>query len=476
MPAVRMDPVSRRLTSPTFVGRGAELRVLDAALARAAQGQPSFTFLAGESGVGKTRLLRAFESRAEASGARVLLGQCLDLGGAQIPYAPLVTALRPIARSAEPGSLPDGARNALAELLPELGGTAPGARSEDEHRVRQGRLFEALLTLVERLGRSGPVLLAIEDFHWSDGSTRDFVNFLVRSAREERLCLVVTYRSDELHRRHPLRPLLAELERAAGVERLSLERFSRREVELQLEGIMQQPAPKALAERLFSRSQGNPLYTEELLAASEDGGGWLLPETLRDALIARVERLAPATQEVVRVAAVLDRPVTHGLLEAVSSLSPAELMEGAREAVAHQVLVTDERGMYAFRHALVGEAVHGDLLPGEDTALHRRIATALEERPELLGDVSADTVAAELACHWRAAHDLERALAASVRAGIAAKRVFAYEEAQRQFERALELWERVPDAEERAGMDRARCSATRPRARPHGARRRGPSR
>ena len=115
----------------------------------------------------------------------------------------------------------------------------------------------------------------------------------MRSAREEQLCLVVTYRSDELHRRHPLRPLLAELERAAGVDRLALERFDRGELAEQLEGILQAPAPAALAERLFWRSQGNPLYTEELLAAAEDGDGWLLPETLRDVLLARVERLAP---------------------------------------------------------------------------------------------------------------------------------------------------------------------------------------
>jgi DNA-binding CsgD family transcriptional regulator len=452
-----MSDMARRVTSPVFVGRSAELDLLGGALERAAAARPAFAFIGGESGVGKTRLLREFESRARARGARVLLGQCLELGGAQIPYAPLVAALRPLARGladAEAETLPTATRNALAELLPELGGT--GTRADEEHRARQGRLFEALLALLEQLGRSGPVLLAIEDLHWADGSTRDFINFLVRSAREEPLCLVVTYRSDELHRRHPLRPLLAELERAAGVERLALERFDRDELDEQLAGILAERPPADLAERLYSRSQGNPLYTEELLAASEDGAGWLLPETLRDVLIARVERLSPAAQTVVRVAAVLDRPATHGLLETVAELSPAEVMEGAREAVAQQVLVIDGSAKYAFRHALVGEAVHGDLLPGEDTALHARIAAAIDARPELLGDdVTEATVAAELACHWKSSHELSRSLGASVRAGMAAKRVYAYEVAQRQFERALTLWERVPDAEEQAGMDHA---------------------
>jgi DNA-binding CsgD family transcriptional regulator/tetratricopeptide (TPR) repeat protein len=450
-----MADVPLGITSPVFVGRAAELDRLGAALERAAGGEPAFAFVGGESGVGKTRLLREFEARARAQGARVLLGQCLELGGAHIPYAPLVGALRPLVRGltdADAESLPAGTRNALAELLPELGGT--DTRADAEPSARQGRLFEALLALLERLGRSRPVLLAIEDLHWADGSTRDFITFLVRSARQERLCLVVTYRSDELHRRHPLRPLLAELERAAGVDRIALDRFDRAEVIEQLTGILSEPPAEELADRLFTRSQGNPLFTEELLAASEDGGAWLLPETLRDVLLARVERLSPAAQAVLRIAAVVDRPMTHALLEEVADLPAAEVMEGAREAVAHQVLVIGEGGLYCFRHALVGEAVHGDLLPGEDTALHARIAEAIEARPELLGDVTEKTIAAELACHWRGAHELGRALGANVRAGLAAKRIYAYEVAKRQLERALELWDRVPDAEERAGMDR----------------------
>ena len=238
-----MEVVSRRVSSERFVGRSLQLDLLSGVLERAAQGRPSFAFVGGESGVGKTRLLREFESRAVANGARVLLGQCLELGGAQIPYAPLVGALRPLARSLdaeESEQLPEGTRNALSELLPELGGAE--TRADDEPSARQGRLFEAMLALLERLGRSGPVLLAIEDLHWADSSTRDFLTFLVRSAREERLCLVVTYRSDELHRRHPLRPLLAELEHAAGVERITLERFDRGELAEQLEGILQEPA------------------------------------------------------------------------------------------------------------------------------------------------------------------------------------------------------------------------------------------
>jgi ATP/maltotriose-dependent transcriptional regulator MalT len=454
-----MDAVLHRVSSPTFVGRADELAALDGALGRAAAGVPAFTFVAGESGVGKSRLVAEFESRAREAGARTFVGHCLELGGNAIPYTPLVDALRPIARElAECGSdlpelLPPATRAALAELLPDLG--AAGATADhDAGGGHQARIFEALLALLERLGRMQPVVLVLEDLHWADPSTRDFLTFLVRSARTEPLCLVVTYRSDELHRRHPLRPLLAELERTPGVDRIGLERFTREEAGAQVSAILDAPAPDDLADRVYARSEGNPLYTEELLAASSDACCVELPDTLRDLLLNRVERLPASAQEVVRVASV-EHPMRHTLLAALSELDPADLREGLREAVAHQVLVTGAGDSYAFRHALVGEAVYGDLLPGERSELHARLAGALEREPELLGDAPAASVAAMLACHWNAAHDVPRALGASVAAGLGAKRVFAFSEAKRHFERALELWDRVPDAAERAGCDRA---------------------
>jgi DNA-binding CsgD family transcriptional regulator/tetratricopeptide (TPR) repeat protein len=448
--------VLRRVSSPRFVGRADEISALESALDRAAGGTPAFAFVAGESGVGKTRLVAEFETRALALGARVLVGHCLELGGTVFPYAPVVDALRPVARElagCEPDSpvdLPAETHAALAELLPELGGDRAARGSEDE-TIPQPRLFEALLALIERLGRVQPVALVLEDLHWADPSTRDFLTFLVRSARTEPLCLLVTYRSDELHRRHPLRPVLAELERVAGVQRIGLERFSRAEVSEQLAGILGAPAADDLVDRLYARGEGNPLYTEELLAAAGDGE---LPETLRDALLSRFERLSPVGQDVVRMAAVFERPIRHALLQAVCDMPSGELIDGAREAVAHHVLVTRRDGTYAFRHALVGEAVYDDLLPGERTAMHASLAEGIERDPEVLGEVSHATIVAELACHWRAAHDLPRALAAAVAAGNAARRVFAYGEALRHYERALEVWDRVPDAAERAGASR----------------------
>jgi predicted ATPase len=165
-------------------------------------------------------------------------------------------------------------------------------------------------------------------------------------------------------------------------------------------------------------------------------------------LLGRFERLPPGAREVVRVAAVVERPVSLALLDATTALPARDVLEGAREAVAQQILVTHADDTYAFRHALVGEAVYEDLLPGERTALHARLAEALERDPAPNAD---PTGIAEVAGHWYAARDLPRALAAAVAAALAAHRVFAYTEALRQFERALEVWDRVPGAADRAG-------------------------
>ena len=293
-PTSIMDVVLRRVSSATFVGRADELALLDGALD--CSRTPSFAFVAGESGVGKSRLVAEFEARATAAGARVLIGHCLELGGTVFPYAP--AGRRPPARRARARRVRIGPRAPRRHARGPRR-TAPRVRRGPRGgaSTSQARLFEALLALIERLGRQGPVALVLEDLHWADPSTRDFLVFLVRSARTEPVTLLATYRSDELHRRHPLRPVLAELERVPGVQRIALERFSREEVDQQLAGILDEAPDQTLGDRLYARGQGNPLYTEELLAASAAGVGEL-PETLRDALLGRFERLPSAAQEV----------------------------------------------------------------------------------------------------------------------------------------------------------------------------------
>ena len=457
------------LTSPTFVGRTEELARLAAAGDRAAAGTPTAVLVGGEAGVGKTRLVGELVASARQAGATVLVGGCVELGGEGVPFAPLIEALRAYVRDPDGPELarlvPGRARAELARLLPELAGPAgpigPGTGIGDPPALGgdagpwsdQGRLFELLLVLLEGLSAERLAVLVVEDLHWADRSTRDLLAFLVRNLRHGRLLLVMTYRSDELHRRHPLRPFLAELDRGRRAERLELARFGRDEVAAQLAGIQGGPAPAELIERIHARSDGNAFFVEEL-AATAAGADGELPPSLRDTLMARIELLAEPTQQVLGVAAAAGARVGHDLLAEVAGLPDDELLAGLREAVsAHVLLVDAGDGAYGFRHALVKEAVYAELLPGERTRLHARFAAALAGR-----DGGGDPgVAAELAWHWYAAHDLERALLAAVEAGRAAERAYAYAEAQRQFERALELWDRVPGAT--AGLDKAELLA-----------------
>jgi DNA-binding CsgD family transcriptional regulator len=441
--------MASRVTSTRFVGRAAELEELREALAEAAAGRPSLAFVAGESGVGKTRLLTELERAARETGARVLTGECVELGEGELPYAPIVGALRPLARAGDPAldALSPSAREGLAHILPGIG-AAPASLQDD---TAQSRLFEGLLELLDALGGEEGLLLSIEDLHWADRSTRAFLVYLASSLCRERVLVVASYRPDELHRRHPLRPLLAELERDARARRVELAPLSRAELAEQLTDILGEPPREDLLERLFARSEGNPLFAEELLAAGMDGRG-ALPPTLRDALMLRIERLPAAAQEVLRLLAA-GRRLDHALLAAASGMDPRELREALREAAAAQLVVADEEGMYAFRHALLREVVVDDLLPGERAELHLALARALETRAAGLPDHGGAHLAAAIAHHYLESGDQPAALAASVRAAEAAEAVHANGEAAALYSRALQLWDRVADAQELAGRD-----------------------
>ena len=463
--------VARRVSSPVFVGREEELKALRAALGGAAAGRAQGLLLAGDSGVGKTRLLHEFRESTGASRTQWLSGECISLAGAELPFAPITAALRSMIEELRELDVPTAAPE-LARLIPEISpheapehypsaGDRPPPLMGGE--LAQGRLFAQFLSLFADLSSEGPVVLAIEDLHWADRSTRDLLSYLIRSAGDEMLLLICTYRSDELHRQHPLRPFLAEHRRLEWVEVLELRPFTESELKAQLEGILGAPPDPAFAARLFARSEGNPFFTEELLAASADGE--LLPRTIRDALILRLDALSPRTQEVIRVAAASGRRVPHALLAAVAGLPEPQLTEALREATAHQILVQDvDARSYRFRHALLAEAVYADLLPGERTRLHLALAEALAGDPGLAAEPTGNT-AAELAFHWRACNRLDDALAASVDAGAKAERSYACAAANLHFENALELWDQVEDAEcaSRSGSGRGPSSRRRKR-------------
>ncbi len=442
--------MSSRLTSARFVGRTTELEELKSAVTEAVTGRPSLAFVAGESGVGKTRLLSELERAARADGVRVIGGDCVELGEGELPYAPIVSALRPLARAGDPAfsSLSPAARSALAQILPGLG---RGDGEADDEATAQARLFDALLELLELLAGEDGLLVTIEDLHWADRSTRAFLVYLASSLCSERVLVVTTYRPDELHRRHPLRPLLAELERDARARRVELHRLTRDELAQQLADILGSEPRADLLDRLFARSEGNPLFAEELLAAGMDGRG-ALPPTLRDALMLRIERLSEDAQELVRLLAA-GRRLDHQILADAWNADSRVLREALRETVAAQLVVPDEEGFYLFRHALLREVVVDDLLPGERAELHLALARALERRAEGLPDHGGAHLAAGIAYHYLESGDQTAALVASVRAAEAAAVVHANGEAAALYSRALKLWDRVAGAEELTGLD-----------------------
>ncbi|MFJ8214720.1 AAA family ATPase [Streptomyces sp. NPDC096033] len=436
-----LSGVETRSVSPVFVGRADELAVLVDALARAADQEPQALLIGGEAGVGKTRLTEEFLGEAARRGAVVAVGGCVEIGAEGLPFAPFSTALRTLLRLL-PGELAAaaaGQEDELARILPELGETPRGPHDEES----TARLFELTARMLERLAADRTVVLVLEDLHWADTSTRHLLAYLFRALGRGRLVLVATYRADDIHRRHPLRPLLAELDRLRTVQRIELARFNRGEVRRQLAGILASQPDEAFVDSVFERSDGNAFFVEELVASHESGCRTGLTESLRDLLLVRVEVLPDAAQRVVRIVAEGGSTVEYPLLLAVSRLGEDELIEALRAAVgANILLATADGDGYRFRHSLVREAVSDDLLPGERARVNRRYAEAVEADETL---IRAEERVIRLANYWYAANDPAKALPAVLAASITARRRHAYSEQLSLLERAMDLWESAPD-------------------------------
>jgi len=440
--------VATRVSASRLIGRAGELAELEAAFDEAASGAASLAFIAGESGVGKSRLLHTFLARAREKGGCGIGGECVELGRDELPYAPLVAALRGLVREQDRAldRLSPAGRRGLAALMPELDPTAEPADPDEERQ----RPFEALLALLETMAEEGPMVLWLDDAHWADNATRGFLAFLAASLPDHvRLLTVIAYRSDQLHRRHPMRPLLAELGRGRRVRRLELDPFDRGEVATQLADILGAAPDAEAVERFFERGEGNPLFTEELLAAGSDGRG-RLPTTLRDALLLRIERLSETTRGLLRILAVGGR-LKHDHLVSVCDKDEDELAAGLREAVEAQVIVVGRDDRYGFRHALLREVIYDDLLPGERAELHLGLARALED-----GLSSVDPMpirATAVAHHFNSAGDQPQALRTAVAAARTIERGGAPGAAAALFDRGLALWPRVAEPETLAGVD-----------------------
>jgi DNA-binding CsgD family transcriptional regulator len=425
----------------TLVGRAAELARLRALLQDAAAARAVTGLVSGDAGIGKSRLVDEAQRIAEQDGFTVLCGQCAEIGDS-VPYLPFADAFRTAPPRIEKAIK---TRPVLSRLLPDGG--------EQDHEVdwaglTRQQMFGAVLSLLSELAAESPVLLVIEDLHWADASTRHLVTFLARMLHRERVAIVGTYRTDDLDRRHPLRGVIAELLRLPMVALVELGPLPAAALAEILSNGQNAPSPLSAAtlNSLVERAEGNAYYAEELLTASSCAEG-TLPTGLAALLLSRVERVSDAAQQVLRAAAVAGGGAADDLVRAASGLPDDVYEEAVREAAGHQLLARDELDGYRFRHALLREAVYADLMPGERTRLHARLASLLAGVPG---------AAAELAHHSMASHDIPGAFAASVQAGIEADRLGAPAEAHRHYDLALELWLRVEGADRIAGMSRGK--------------------
>ncbi|WP_410657547.1 ATP-binding protein [Amycolatopsis sp. lyj-112] len=434
-----------------FVGREQDLATLTDAFTRTGDGVPATVLVNGEAGVGKSTLIARFATELPEP-TTVLTGGCLDLGDTGLAFAPFTAVLRGLVRDLGVAGvielLPRGDVGELCRLLPALG--IPEDLG-DSPELARARLFEQFLALLEAIAEDRRVVLVIEDFHWADQSSRDLLSFIISNQQATpKLLTIVTYRSEHLDRDHPGRRVLAELARVAWVRRLDLGRLTQAGVTAQLLGLLGQEPESSLRDEIFSRSEGNPLFVEALLPYAGRPTS-RLPKSVRDLLVSPLERFPADTQDVIRAAATGGVRVGHDLLAAVTGLDDTALSDALRPAVASNLMVVDDDA-YVFRHALIREVVHEDLLPGERGQLHVRYAEVFEQHPRL---APPGRVAVELAHHWYAGarQHPAKALTSAWQAAREARKSLAHAEERRMLTRVLELWDRVPEAATEVGAD-----------------------
>ncbi len=442
-------PAAGQILCPVVVGRESELTQAAAALDAALASHGQTVVLAAEAGGGKTAFVRELEQRARERGFRVLIGATLESDTA-LPYSPLVAAVRSGFRGIERERLgrvlaqmaPD-----LAQLFPELG---RAARADGAAPMEQHRLSVAFHGLFTAFAREAPILVVLEDLHWSDEASLDLLHYLARELRDSRSLLLATYRSDEMHRRHPFLRTLASLQRERLVTEIALRRLTVDEVATLIrETFATTTAVSAeFRDAVYARCEGNPFFTEELLKALVESGGiyrtatgWerkpveelRIPTSIREAVHGRIERLSAEAQATLSAASVIGLRFPFAVLRATAGGTPADVLAHLRQFIELQLVIEEggEDDLYAFRHALTREVVYDELLAPERKALHHGIAAVLEARPR--------TEPALLALHLVAAGEQQRALPHLLEAADRAMATGAPREAATHYERALEI-------------------------------------
>jgi class 3 adenylate cyclase/tetratricopeptide (TPR) repeat protein len=470
-------PGRLREVPPTgYVGRVAERARLRELWGQAREGSLRLALISGEAGVGKTRLSTHLALEAHGQGATVLYGRCdEDLG---VPYQPWGQALGHFVKEAPPAVLRAHVERHggdLGRLVPNLGDRVPGLPSprQSDPETERYLLYAAVAGLLEGAGEREPVVLILDDLHWADGPTLSLLRHVVTAGASMRVLVVGAYRDSELSREHPLTALLADLHRERGVRRLKLTGLQVGDVVALMEaaaGHELDEDGRALAREIARETAGNPFFAGELLrhlaesgaTVRQEGGRWRLvgdvadlglPQSVREVVGRRVERLGSDARTALSAAAVIGRDFDLDLLVAVVDLPEARLLDLLDEAVAASLLrETGERaGRFTFTHALVEHTLYEDLGRTRRARLHQRVAEALEEQ---CGEDPGERLG-ELAAHWAAAVvsvDTAKALHYARQAAERALAQLAPDEAVRWYRQALGL-----HAQAAGGDSRERC-------------------
>jgi DNA-binding CsgD family transcriptional regulator/tetratricopeptide (TPR) repeat protein len=457
---VMMAPFHKPVVCPVLIGRVHDLATLHALIDKAKSGTGQVVLLSGEAGIGKSRLVAEVKTYAASHDVQLLQGSCFPTDHA-IPYAPLLDFLRfflagyslakpaPEVKQVAQAFLP--LLHDVGHLLPNIPPVPPLPSLDPEQEKR--RRFEILADFLTAQAINKPVNLIVEDLHWSDDTSLEFLHYLARRCAAHPLLLLLTYRSDEV--RPDLRHFLAQLDRERLAQEISLARLARDEVEAMLRAIFElsRSARLELPDPIYALTEGNPFFVEEtlksLIAAGEiyyANGRWdrkplgelHIPRSVQDAVRQRTDQLSESARRVMTLAAVAGRRFDFGLLQQLTPYDEQQLLVLMKELIAAQLVIEESAEQFAFRHALTRQAIYADLLVRERKALHRSIADLMEHTYSS----TLDTHVADLAYHFYEAGAWEKALAYGQRAGEQAHRLYAPHVTVEQVTRALDAAQR----------------------------------
>lgn len=455
-------PLVKPVVCPALIGRGSQLSALHGCVREAASGHGQTILLAGEAGIGKSRLAAEVSDYAASCGLHIVTGHCFEEDEA-VPYAPFYEILETLLKGALGRIPPEAVRvfaPDLTRLVPELATQFPDLSADPvvvhEPEQEKRRFARALMRLVREIAARQPLFILIEDVHWCDEASLDALLSLARVVAAQPVVMVLTYRHDEPHAH--LGHMLTLLDRERLAAEVRLQPLSVTEVEGMLRAIFgqDQPVRADLLNLVCGLSDGNPYFVEELLRACVDAGATLspgplsehspvdvlrVPRSVEEAVQRRAARLTPPARQLVALAAVVGRTFTFALLQELAQQGEQEVLAQLKQLIAAQLVVevSDER--FAFRHALTRQAVCAGLLARERQRLHRRIAAVLEPVNESLHDAHLG----DLAYHFSQAAIWDKALAYARRAGERALALYAPRSALEHLARAVEAAVHLPN-------------------------------